>query len=701
MEINLPMEKSLTTPVRYLKGIGPRREITLQKLGIQTVEDLLYFFPRRYEDRTNFVPISKLQDGMLATIKGEVIGKRERQSFKRRGFHILEVMIGDDSGRIFCIWFNQRYLRDYFKTGATLIVYGKVELYSGKLQLTNPEFEIGSDGDAEEGEEKLNIGRIVPVYTTPEGIGQRTMRKVIKRAIDEHGQALQDFLPSEIKKRNQLPDITTALAHIHFPESALAQKEAYQRLSFDEFLFFQLPLAIRKLKRQQKQGIAHETSGVIVDQFIKGLPFRLTKSQSVCLSEIETDLKSPHAMQRLLQGDVGSGKTIVATIACIMAVQGGYQAAFMVPTEILARQHFDKISAQSKQTRVALLTGSLRQTEKDEVIGRIERGLVDIVIGTHALLEVSVKFKHLGFVVIDEQHKFGVGQRSLLPAKGPNPDILIMTATPIPRTLAITLYGDTDISVINELPPGRGAIRSMLLPHAEREKAFALCRNEVKKGHQAYIIYPVIDESIALDIAGATSMYQELKKGALKDCRLGLVHGRMKQKEQEEAMSAFKAGKLDCLVATTVLEVGVDVANATCMIIENAERFGLSQLHQLRGRVGRGSAESVCILVTQLNPAEEDAVRLQALVKHIDGFHIAEEDLKLRGPGDFFGSRQHGLTALRIGNPLTQMQLLKHAKDEATAIVRDDPNLAAAANGLLKEKLLQRFPEYEKVVMVG
>ncbi|HNX80629.1 MAG TPA: ATP-dependent DNA helicase RecG [Candidatus Omnitrophota bacterium] len=695
------MEKSLITPVRYLKGIGPRREIILQKLAINTVEDILYYFPRRYEDRTHFVPIAQLQEGKVSTVTGTIIGKRERQSFKRRGFHILEVLIGDDSGRIFCIWFNQRYLLDYFKTGVTIIVYGKVERYAGHLQLTNPEFEIVSDGETEAGEEKLNIGRIVPIYTTPEGIGQRTMRKVIKHAIDEYARFVKDYVPVEIRKCNQLSDRAVALAQIHFPENAATQQQAYQRLSFDEFLFFQLPLAIRKLKRQQKKGIVHQTRGALVDQFIQGLPFNLTRSQTACLAEIEADLKSQHAMQRLLQGDVGCGKTIVATIACMMAAQGGHQTAFMVPTEILARQHFEKITSQTNRLRIVLLTGSLAQAEKDEIISRIERGLVDVVIGTHALLEASVKFKHLGLVVIDEQHKFGVGQRSLLPAKGQNPDVLIMTATPIPRTLAITLYGDMDISVINQVPPGRGLIHSLLLSHEEREKAFSICRNEIKKGHQAYIIYPVIDESIALDIAGATSMYHELKKGALKDCRLGLVHGRMKQKEQEEAMSAFKSGTLDVLVATTVLEVGVDVSNATCMIIENAERFGLSQLHQLRGRVGRGSAESVCVLVTHLNPEEEEAARLQALVKHTDGFHIAEEDLKLRGPGDFFGSRQHGLTALRIGNPLTQMQLLKRAHDEAVRIIRNDPNLAAEANALLKEKLLQRFPEYEKVVMVG
>ncbi len=695
------MNKLITTFVRYLKGIGPRREGTLQKLGILTVEDLFYYFPRRYEDRTNFAPIAKLQEKTVVTVQGTVIGSRERQSFKRRGFHILEVMIDDGSARIFCVWFNRRYLRNYFKAGTTIIAYGKIERYAGKLQISNPEFEVVTEGDSEGAGEKLNIGRIVPVYTAPEGLGQRLLRKVIKSSLEEYGSSIQDYLPVDIKKRNALPDLCRALTHIHFPLDQATQKEAYRRLSFDEFLFFQLPLAMRKLKRKQKKGIAHQARGAGVDQFLEELPFRLTGSQVACLAEIEADLQSPHAMQRLLQGDVGSGKTIVATLACMMAVQGGYQAAFMVPTEILARQHFEKISAQTKQIKTALLTGSLSQTEKQDVMDRVGRGQIDLVIGTHALLEAAVQFKALGLVVIDEQHKFGVGQRSLLPAKGANPDVLIMTATPIPRSLAITLYGDMDISVINELPPQRGRIRTLLLPHEEREKAFALCRNEIKKGRQAYIIYPVIDESIALDIAGATSQYQELKKGAFKDCRVGLVHGRMKQKEQEAVMAAFKAGAVDVLIATTVLEVGVDVSNATCMIIEHAERFGLSQLHQLRGRVGRGPAESICVLVSQLDPAEEESARLQALVKHTDGFHIAEEDLKLRGPGDFFGSRQHGLTALRIGDPLMQMQLLKHAKDEAAALVHNDPNLCSAANILLKDKLLQRFPEYERVVMVG
>jgi ATP-dependent DNA helicase RecG len=412
-------------------------------------------------------------------------------------------------------------------------------------------------------------------------------------------------------------------------------------------------------------------------------------------------------MQRLLQGDVGSGKTVVASVAGIMAVQGGYQAAFMVPTEILASQHYEKIRSQvsglkseKKTVKIGLLTGSANKKEKEKILQEIKQGDIDLIIGTHALLEQKLVFKNLGLVVIDEQHKFGVGQRALLPRKGANPDVLIMTATPIPRTLAITLYGDLDVSVINELPAGRLPVKTMLFSEQDASQAYHIAKEQLRLGHQAYIIYPVIEESYALDMAGAKKMYSQLKTGELKEFELGLIHGRLKQSEQDEIMLKFKNKELDVLVSTTVLEVGIDMPNATCMIVENAQRFGLAQLHQLRGRIGRGPFESCCILIS--NAETEDArARLNAMVKYTDGFRIAEEDLKIRGPGEFFGERQHGLTELKIANPLTQLQLLKRAREEALRLISKDRYLNLRQNILLKAKLLQRFPEYEKFMVVG
>jgi ATP-dependent DNA helicase RecG len=418
-------------------------------------------------------------------------------------------------------------------------------------------------------------------------------------------------------------------------------------------------------------------------------------------------MSKPFVMQRLLEGDVGSGKTIVATIASIIAVQGGYQAAFMVPTEILAKQHFEKISFQAstlmfqqEQIRMALLTGSSDKKEKEKIYQEIKEGKIDLVIGTHALLEENVRFKNLGLVVIDEQHKFGVGQRALLPKKGVNPDVLIMTATPIPRTLAITVYGDLDVSVINELPPGRKLVKTLRFTQEKRKEAYQIAKDELEKKRQVYIIYPVIEESYALDIAGAKKMYERLRRDEFKEFRLGLIHGRLKEEQQDKIMRDFKEKKLDMLISTTVLEVGIDIANATCMVIEHAQRFGLAQLHQLRGRVGRGADESFCVLISDAGTPEAEA-RLKAMVDFNDGFKIAEEDLKIRGPGEFFGRRQHGLTELRIGNPLTQMQLLKKAREEAIRLVTIDPELELRQDALLKQKLMERFPEYEKLMVVG
>jgi len=696
------MKKLLSDDIRYLKGIGPKRGKSFAKAGINNIEDLFYFFPRRYEDRTRFSPIKDLKEAQTQTIQAKILVKGERRSFKR-GFSILELVVADDTGKIFCVWFNQPYLKEYFKVGARIILYGRIDRYENRLQMNSPEFEII---DTQE-DESLNIGRIVPVYLCPQGLTQRSMRKTMKYALDQYLSGITDWLHYDIRLRNKLLNLAKSLINIHFPESFALQKEAYQRLSFQEFFLFQLPLALRKLSKKQKAGIKHTTEASLVNSFISALPFQLTQAQNKVLSEIKADMREPKVMQRLLQGDVGSGKTVVATIASIMAIQGGYQVAFMVPTEILAKQHYEKISSQfmvhslqQKPVKIGLLTGSLNAKEKKKNYQDIKDGKVDLIIGTHALLEENVKFKKLGLVVIDEQHKFGVGQRALLPRKGSNPDVLIMTATPIPRTLAITLYGDLDISVINELPPGRQPINTERIRNDKRDWLYNFMKENISQGRQVYVVYPLIEESFALDLLSAKKMYAEFKDNIFKEYKVGLVHGRLKTQEQDKIMSRFREGKIDILIATTVLEVGIDVSNASLMVIEQAERFGLSQLHQLRGRVGRGSYQSFCILVSDADSEEADT-RLSAMVKYNDGFRIAEEDLKLRGPGEFFGRRQHGLNELKIGNPLTQMQLLKKARDEALRLINSDPHLETAQNSLLRQKLLQRFPEYEKLMVVG
>jgi len=697
------MDKSLCCPVRYLKGIGPKRAEELARLGINTLEDLLYFFPRRYEDRCHLKTIAELtDDGSVQTTKGRILTKKFRRSIKRRNFSILEVVVADDTGKLVCVWFNQPFLKDYFQPGDLVVVSGKLERYGSRLQLVSPEFEI-----IEEGEDMSFVaGRIVPIYSLPQSFTQRTMRQIIKSAIDVYLPYVQDFLPYDLRQRHSLLNLAKALLNIHFPESLQLQKEAYRRLCFEEFFLFQLPLLLRKLSKKEKKGIAHKVEGRLLQQFIQGLPFELTFSQKKVIEEILYDMSRPTPMQRLLQGDVGSGKTVVATVAAIVAIQGGWQVAFMVPTEILARQHFEKVSSWVKgvsgknEINIALLTGSTTAKEKELLLKKISGGSIDIIVGTHALLEGAVKFSRLGLVIIDEQHKFGVGQRALLPAKGLNPDVLIMTATPIPRTLAITLYGDLDVSVISELPPGRKPVTTIWLNTSCRAEAYKIASEQLGMGHQVYIIYPVIEESFLRDIEGAKKMYQLLKDREFRGYKVGLIHGQLPQRQQDDLMQDFRNNKLDILVSTTVLEVGIDVPNATCMIIEYAERFGLAQLHQLRGRIGRGAADSFCVLVSDAqNPQAK--MRLEAMTNYSDGFQISEVDLKIRGPGEFFGQRQHGLSELKIGNPLTQMQLLKLARDEAKRLLEKDRYLSDKGHTLIAQKLIQRFPEYEKMLSAG
>ena len=682
--------------VQFLKGVGPKRAELFNKIGINTIDDLFYHFPFRHEDRSSLMPISFVQEGKAQTIKGKVLASAQRRSWKRRGFNILEVAVGDATGRIFCVWFNQPYLKNYFKVGQDLILYGKVERYAGRVQINSPEFEIISEGKLD----SSDIGKIIPIYKLCEGLTQRYFRRILKRSLDAYLPKIVDTLPYDIRAGNNLLNLAKSLSDIHFPENLNQSKEAYRRLAFEEFFLFQIPIVLRKLKKRQKKGLVHEVEGQLSDALGKSLPFRLTLAQNRVIGEIKQDMASSVPMNRLLQGDVGSGKTIVAMLASCFAIQGGYQVAFMVPTELLAQQHYQNSHHQLKDVNAALLIGSLTRAKKTKLYQEIKKGKAQLIIGTHSLLEEKLEFKNLGLVVIDEQHKFGVSQRALLLGRGIDPDVLIMTATPIPRTLAITLYGDLDISVIDQLPPSRKPIRTQYLTEAKRQEVYRFIEEEIKKGRQAYIIYPIIEESFLLDLRAANQMYAILKKEVFPKFNIGLVHGQLNTKQQDKVMTEFKIGKVDILVATTVLEVGIDVPNASVMVIEHAERFGLSQLHQLRGRIGRGEHESHCILISR-SQAEGAARRIRAMVDYADGFRIAEEDLRIRGPGEFFGKRQHGLSELKIANPLTQLQLLKRARAEAKRLVSLDPNLEWRQNLSLRRRLKQKFPGYEKYIAVG
>lgn len=707
------MPAILSTPIQYLKGIGPKRAVLFQKIGIRTVEDLLYYFPRRYEDRSKISVICELEAGAVVSIMGEILVVKTRRSFKK-SFTIIEVVIGDQTGRICAVWFNQPYLKNSFKAGDEILLYGKVDFYKDKLQMSSPQFEILDHGDNAE-----FVNRIVPVYSLPQGISQKIFRTAVQSVLDKHIYNVQDCLPFDVRHRHRLLNIALSLHHIHFPESDEMRLKAYERLVFEEFFIYQIPLILRRMKRRQKKGIFFEINELLWNNFIDSLPFRLTDSQLKVLSEIKRDMSSPCPMQRLIQGDVGCGKTIVALIAALGAVFAGFQAVFMVPTEILASQHYEKIvsflaefykksivglrsSGQSpkREIKVGLLVSSLSGKKKTQSLRKIKNGEIDIIVGTHALIQESVSFNKLGLVVIDEQHKFGVSQRALLLEKAVYPDVLIMTATPIPRTLSMVFFGDLDVSCITELPKGRKKISSVFYESQNKGQAYQFIRQHLDAGRQAFIVYPLIEESPKLLLASAKKMYETFNREIFKGYRIGLIHGRLLKTEQEAVMKKFRNQELDLLIATTILEVGIDVPTATVILIEHAERFGLAQLHQMRGRIGRGTDESFCLFTGDPN-TEQAHARLKTIIEHHDGFKIAEEDLKIRGPGEFFGERQHGLTELKIADPLKEMDIFEITKREVQFLIENDINLEKRQNEKLKNELYRRFPEFEKFIEVG
>jgi ATP-dependent DNA helicase RecG len=695
----------LETSLQYLKGVGPRRAADLQRVGLSTVEDLLYRFPTRYEDRGSFQTIRTLRPGTSASVAGEVIGAGIRPT-RRPRFKIFELLIRDPTGSLRAIWFNQPFLNDVFRPHQRVILFGKLELTSHGLQMQNPQYEIlpdadaGADASPAPHEDTLHTGRIVPVYEKTGMLTAKVQRALVHHALEQLPETIPDPLPTGVRERQKLIDRRTALHDVHFPPEGTPVEQlnafrspAQRRMIFEEFFLFQLGLVLRKRRAEADlKPRAVEITDAIRDAVRRVLPFRLTGDQKKAIAEIVEDMKRSSPMNRLLQGDVGSGKTIVALMAAIVAMENGFQVAFMAPTEILAEQHYINIRRllETSRFRIALLTGATSAKKRREMQAELSGGSLHLVIGTHALVEEDVGFRELGLVIIDEQHRFGVLQRATLRAKGSHPDVLVMTATPIPRTLALTTYGDLDVSVMREMPPGRHPIRTTARPEARRDEIYDFIRKQIEEGRQAYIVYPLVEESEKVDLKAATEMADHLSQDVFPQYRVALLHGRMKQDAKDRVMQAFARGEFDVLVSTTVIEVGVDVSNASIMLVEHAERFGLSQLHQLRGRVGRGPHHSFCILLYQEPLTEQGRERLKALSETSDGFEIAERDLALRGPGDFFGTRQSGLPTLRVGDLLRDHQLMEEARREAVAAL-DDPAQHDVLAAFVRDSWAQRF----------
>ena len=684
--------RALSMPVRYLKGIGPKRAAALRSVGVETVEDLLLYIPRDYLDRSRMASLADLPLGREVTAIGTVAHISSTPSRRKAPF---VVALEDDTGTLQCVWFQgAAYMKDRFSVGDSLVVSGRVEVSHGNRQMIHPEFEIIVDED----QELMHTARIIPVYPLAAelkrtGLTSRGLRRLIKPALVEFAPLFTDSLPPQVLARNSIIPLPEAMIGIHFPDSLEEAARARSRLAFEEWFYLQLMLALKSHQRKTKpDGIAFARVGRSAADLLGRLPFELTNAQKRVLREIRADMKRPATMSRLLQGDVGSGKTLVALVAMLIATENGYQAALMAPTEILAEQHFLTLHGLLEELGVAvvLLVGGMRSVARREALSAIESGEAHIVVGTHALIEEGVAFRNLGLVIIDEQHRFGVMQRATLQQKGLRPDVLVMTATPIPRTLSLTVYGDLDVSIIDEMPPGRRPIKTAWRSESKREEIFGFVRNEVGRGRQAYIVYPLVEESEKSDLKAATESYEELRAHVFPDCRLALLHGRMRNEEKEAAMAAFKQHEVDILVSTTVIEVGVDVPNAAVMVVEHAERFGLSQLHQLRGRVGRGEHQSYCILIAYYPVSEEARTRLSTMARTNDGFEIAEVDLELRGPGEFFGTRQSGMPELRIADVLRDQKLLIQARKEAFALVEEDPHLELPEHARVKETLLGR-----------
>ena len=727
--------------IRYAKGVGPKRAALFSKLSVKTIEDAFWYLPWRYEDRSAILPLHALGPGTKATVLGTIHRSTLRRT-RRRRMTILTVLIRDDSATLEAVFFNQPYLEKILTTGTRVILSGPVSPGPGGspvLQMKSPQYEVvGQDEDL-----LLHGGRIVSIYHETRGLTSRHLRWILHSLLDEYLPALEEIIPDAIRTKHQLPLLSEAVRQVHFPSQGTNiealnswKTSAHRRLAFEESFLLQLALAIRQqLNKGEVPGISFQEATPLITRLRGQLPFHLTQAQEQVIEEIRQDMASPRPMNRLIQGDVGSGKTVVALHAMVTACGSGYQTAFMAPTEILAEQHFLTLRTllDALGIQAVVVKGGTSSRERTKALERIKSGEVQIVIGTHALIEEDVQFAKLGLVVVDEQHKFGVLQRATLRSKGLHPDVLVMTATPIPRTLAMTVYGDLDVSVIRELPPGRKPIRTRVFRRSERGRAYQVLRDYVQKGGQAYVVYPLVEESEKVDLEAAMQAAERLQTEEFPSMRVGLLHGRMKSEEKSQAMASFKNGEIQILVATTVIEVGLDVPNATVMLIEHADRFGLAQLHQLRGRVGRGAQQSLCLLVSPsgrgrtgspfgsgteggstgpgqtplpltlatgpipssgsgpVGIPQSAQQRLQAMVNCSDGFKIAEEDLRIRGPGEFLGVRQWGVPEFRVVDLARDATLLEQARQEAFAVVARDPHLSLPEHHALKAAMLRRW----------
>lgn len=729
-----PLEQS----IQYIKTVGPKRAETFAKIGIRSIKDLLFYFPTRYLDRRNLLTSSKaykvVEDGYDGEIT--VIGKIvDKDSHSFRGKTILNVKLRDEDGYFGCVWFQgAKYFQDKFNSGEIFAISAKPTISRyGELQFVHPDFDRISE---DESQFFYNTGKIIPFYRIPKelkekNIGDLSFRKIISFAIEEHLSLVKETLPQQLREKHNLQDLQDALRQMHFPESEEQLNEAKKRFSYEELFYIETLVALRKNNYKEKlKGLSLPLKTNLVKDFIKSLSFELTSAQKNVLKEILSDMKNEKPMNRLLQGDVGSGKTIVALIAMLVAVDNGYQAAIMVPTEILADQHAKNISKLFQhfhslypqyEIKPTLIIGGQKKSLRSKNLEEIALQEADIIIGTHALFEEEVHFKKLGLVIIDEQHRFGVAQRARLASKGSVPEIIVMSATPIPRTLSMTIYGDLDVSTIDEMPKNRIPIKTFLRGENKLPDIYKFIVDKTKEGVQTFIVYPLVEESEKLELKAATTLYETLKETHFKDLNIGLIHGRMKWQEKEEVMLLFASKKYDVLISTTVIEVGIDIPGANIMLIDDAHRFGLSQLHQLRGRVGRGTEQAYCILVTKdeyvassarlpkeieyLSPVLiekfKSAIRLQTMVKHLDGFKIAEVDMKLRGPGDIFGVKQSGFPELKYSDIIKDGDLLLQAKTDAFEIIASDPQLLKEEHAVIRKNLLEHYSENLKYAKVG
>jgi ATP-dependent DNA helicase RecG len=689
--VNKSPAEQLATPVQYLKGVGPPRAELLAKLGLHYASDLLFCFPRAYQDMSELREIEQLEEGQLASVVG-VIDEIDLRN-TGAGRSLLGMLVKQGTKYLRCLWFNQPWMRQKLLEGRRVLVSGEPKLEGLRWEMSHPRVEFLAD------DEDAPAGRILPVYGLTEGLNQTQMRRIVAGVVESHAALLDDVFPDEYLDAHRLWPIRAALPQIHQPSDHASLEEARRRFIYQELFILQLALAIRKWRlAHQRQAPPLPASSKIDARITRLFPFALTAGQRQACDEIAHDMERPFPMNRLLQGDVGSGKTVVAMYAMLLAVAHGYQAALMAPTEILARQHLQTLQTAlaASKVRLALLTGSLTQAERREVLERIAAGEVDIVIGTHAVTHAvaksGVEFKKLGLVVIDEQHKFGVRQRAALKKAGVDPHYLVMTATPIPRTVGMTLFGDLDVSTLREPPPGRQPVHSYLASDEQRMRWWHFFRQKLDEGRQGYIIAPLVEEAETVEAANVQATFETLSRGELASYRVGMLHGRMTPAEKDSAMQAFRSGRTQVLVATSVVEVGVDVANATLMTIEGGERFGLAQLHQLRGRISRGAHPGyLCVFAT---PASDDvAERLEAFTKTSDGFELAELDFRLRGPGDLFGTKQHGLAPLRIADLRRDVELVEEARRDAQALVEADPDLANPALARLRRMVFHRYGE--------